>query len=58
MDGQPVQQVVAVFENEYNAGIILPPTGDDTPIVFYLAFMLISGAGLVVLLLTKRQVLQ
>lgn len=57
VDGQPVQQVVAVFENEYNAGIILPPTGDDTPIVFYLALMLISGAGLVVLL-SKRQVLQ
>lgn len=53
VDGQPVQQIVTVFENEYNAGIILPPTGDHTPIALYLALMLISGAGLVVLL-TKR----
>lgn len=53
VDGQPVQQIVAMFENEYNAGIVVPPTGDDTPIARYLALMLISSAGLV-LLLTKR----
>lgn len=57
VDGQPVQQIVTVFENVYNAGIILPPTGDDTPIALCLALMLFSGAGLVVLL-SKRQVLR
>lgn len=57
VDGQPVQQIVTVFENVYNAGIIVPPTGDDTPIALYLALMLFSGAGVAVLL-SKRQVLR
>lgn len=53
MDGKPVQQIAAAFENVYNAGIVLPLTGDDTPVALYVTLMLISGAGLV-FLLTKR----
>lgn len=53
VDGVPVEQIVAVFENEYNAGdVILPPTGDDTNLELYIALLFVSCAGLA-LLMTK-----
>lgn len=55
VDGVPVEQIVAVFENEYNAGdVILPPTGDDTNLELYIALLFVSCAGLA-LLMTKRK---
>ena len=53
VDGRPVQQVIAVFENTYNAGTTVPPTGDQAQIGLYAALMLLSGAGMLILL-TKR----
>jgi len=53
VDGTPVEQIEAAFENVYNAVILPPLTGDDANLALYAALMLISGAGLAILL-TKR----
>lgn len=47
IDNTPVAKVEVLFENTYNAGSVLPPTGDHTPILLYAAMMLLSGAYLV-----------
>lgn len=56
VDGVPVQQIVAAFENEYHAGdVILPPTGDDSSLGLYIALLLVSGAGLALLLIRRNR---
>lgn len=50
MNGKPVQQIVAEFENIGNAGGALPHTGDTADIRLYVVLMLISAAGMIILL--------
>lgn len=49
MDGNPVEQIIAEFENIYFVDAEIPLTGDDNRIGLYFALTLISGAALVIL---------
>lgn len=53
LDGAPVSAILAEFENTYNAGVVLPDTGDDTCVLLYAVMLLVSGAC-VIFLMTKR----
>jgi len=53
MDGKPVQQIAASFENVYVSQIDLPHTGDDSCLMLYVALLLLSGTALA--LLRKRK---
>lgn len=57
VDGVPVEQIIAAFENTYYEGIILPPTGDECNVALYVVLMLLSGAGLVILLTRRNRVI-
>jgi len=54
VNGKVVQQIAVAFENVYNAGILPPATGDETPLLLYGMLMLISIAGMVFLLSGRR----
>lgn len=55
VNSQSVNRIVAAFENRYCAVSSAPPlTGDHTPLVLYVAIMMISGA-LVCTLMRRRQ---
>ena len=53
MDGEPVPQVDALFQNIYVSQIVLPDTGDDSCLLLYVSLLLLSGAALA--LLRKRK---
>ena len=54
VDGQPVQQIAAEFENICNVGIAPPPTGDATPVALYMALALTSAAAMAILLMRRK----
>lgn len=49
MNGVPVSQIVAKFENKYCVPIPLPDTGDHARLALWLAMLVGSGAGLIVM---------
>lgn len=53
VDGKPVNQIVASFENVYSPAVMPPATGDYSQPLLYLVLMLVSGVGLL-MMLTKR----
>ena len=50
MNDVPVQQVIAEFENIYAAGAVPPQTGDSSHPELYLLCMLLSAAGMLMIL--------
>jgi len=54
LDGQPVRQIVAEFENVYGSAE-LPHTGDDSRIALYALLLLASCAGIIVLIKIKNR---
>lgn len=50
VDGKPVRQIVASFENLYSPAWMPPDTGDHSQPFLYLALMLFSSAGLILLM--------
>ncbi|MBE5783999.1 MAG: LPXTG cell wall anchor domain-containing protein [Clostridiales bacterium] len=56
MNGQRVSQIMAEFENIYDA-FKVPDTGDSSPILLWLGLALISGTGLILVCkMNKRSV--
>jgi len=53
MDGEPVQQIDALFQNIYVSQINLPDTGDDSCLMLYIALLLASGIAL--MMFSKRK---
>lgn len=53
MDGEPVQQIDALFQNIYVSQINLPDTGDDSCLLLYIALLLASGIAL--MMFSKRK---
>lgn len=49
LDGRPVEQITAAYENRYNASAVLPDSGDDAQPALWLAALALSGAGLMAL---------
>lgn len=56
ISGEPVETIVASFENTYqNNGPATPPTGDNGSIVFWIVLMIISGLAFVALAFLDRR---
>ena len=49
MDGAPVEEIVAAFENVYYVPVPLPDTGDEARPILWAAMLVFSGSGLVML---------
>lgn len=49
MDGKPVTEIVAEFTNEYYVPVPLPDTGDHARPMLWLAMLILSGMGLIML---------
>lgn len=49
VDGVPVENIVAAFENIYSAGSNVPLTGDNAHPLMYALLMVLSGAGMIAL---------
>lgn len=55
LDGKETSHCVVPFENIYAAGTVVPPTGDETPLLLCAVLMIFSGAVLLVLMRKQRQ---
>ena len=51
VNGTPVTEIVAEYENKYYVPVPLPDTGDPARLMLWTAMLILSGAGLIV---TKR----
>lgn len=49
VDNQPVTEIAAEYENQYDVSGPLPDTGDHARLLLWTAMLILSGAGLVVL---------
>ncbi len=55
INGESAENILAVFENKYTKPDVSAPTGDTAEPVILIALMLLSGAGIVIILLGARK---
>lgn len=48
MNGTPVTEIIAEYENQYYVDIVPPDTGDHNHLLLWLAMLILSGTGMIV----------
>lgn len=49
MNGTPVTEIVAQYENQYYVAVVPPDTGDNNHPLLWLVMLILSGTGLIVM---------
>lgn len=49
MNGTPVTEIVAQYENQYDVAVVPPDTGDHNHPLLWLVMLILSGTGLIVM---------